>query len=163
MTANTDGTGTKYLYLYTCEQREMANGTLEYTTVLLDDSTTIIDGGTIITGSITANKLNAADINTSNMLTVGSLNSALQNDITNGVTAYNRATAYRGVCSASTTTATKVVTCDNFPGLSQGIAITVYNTTAQTATATLSLKINNGDTKTIYVNGATTGNTNRLL
>ena len=62
MTANADGTGTKYLYLYTCEQREMANGTLEYTTVLLDDSTTIIDGGNIITGSITANAIQAGTI-----------------------------------------------------------------------------------------------------
>lgn len=150
-------------YIYTCEQYEMGNGTVGYTSVLLDNTITVIDGGTIITGSVTANKLDADNINASNMLTVGSLKTALQNDITNGVTAYNRATAYRGVCSASTTTATKVVTCDNFPGLSQGIAITVYNTTAQTATAALSLKINNGDTKTIYVNGATTGNTNRLL
>lgn len=83
MTANADGTGTKYLYLYTCEQREMANGTLEYTTVLLDDSTTVIDGGTIITGSITANKLNATDINASNMLTVGSMTTSAASSILN--------------------------------------------------------------------------------
>lgn len=65
MTANADGTGTKYPYLYTCEQREMADGTLAYTTVLLDDSATIIDGGNIITGSLDANKI------TSGTLTVG--------------------------------------------------------------------------------------------
>lgn len=52
---------TKYLYLYTCEQREMGNGTLAYTTVLLDDSDTIINGGNIITGTVTANQVNFAD------------------------------------------------------------------------------------------------------
>ena len=53
---------TKYLYLYTCEQYETAGGTTpQYTTVLLDDSTTIIDGGNIITGSIAANKLTVYD------------------------------------------------------------------------------------------------------
>ena len=62
LTANADGTGTKYLYLYTCEQREMADGTLAYTTVLLDDSTTVIDGGNIITGSVTANELDANSV-----------------------------------------------------------------------------------------------------
>lgn len=54
-----DGT-TKYLRLYTCEQREMGDGTLLYTNVLLDDSTTVIDGGNIITGSVAANRIDAA-------------------------------------------------------------------------------------------------------
>lgn len=61
LTANADGTGAKYPYLYTCEQREMGDGTLAYTTVLLDDSATIIDGGNIITGSVAANKLDVYD------------------------------------------------------------------------------------------------------
>ena len=59
LTYNANGTGTKYLYLYTCEQYELANGTLGHTSVLLDDSTTIIDGGNIITNSVTANQLAA--------------------------------------------------------------------------------------------------------
>ena len=83
LTANADGTGTKYLYLYTCEQREMADGTLAYTTVLLDDSTTVIDGGDIITGSVTANKLDASDINASNSLTVGAFSLETQDGILN--------------------------------------------------------------------------------
>lgn len=73
----------KYLYLWTCEQREMANGTLAYTNVLLDDSTTIIDGGNIITGTVTANKLNATNINSSGLLTVGSMAQATQSSILN--------------------------------------------------------------------------------
>lgn len=56
---------TKYLYLYTCEQREMGNGTIAYTTVLLDDSTTVIDGGNIITGSVTANEIDATNLHVS--------------------------------------------------------------------------------------------------
>lgn len=58
------GTGesaAKYLYLYTCEQRQMADGTIYHTPVTLDESTTVIDGGNIITGSITANQVNFAD------------------------------------------------------------------------------------------------------
>lgn len=56
------GTGAnvdKYAYLYTCEQRQMVDGTLDHTTILLDDSTTVIDGGKIITGSLQANAVSA--------------------------------------------------------------------------------------------------------
>ena len=60
--ADSTSSTTKYLYLYTCEQYETAGGTTpQYTTVLLDDSTTIIDGGNIITGSIAANRLSVYD------------------------------------------------------------------------------------------------------
>jgi phage-related protein len=94
---------TKYLYLYTCEQRKRLDGTTVCTKVLLDENTTVIDGGNIITGSVTANKLNAADINASKSLTVGAmtddaastiLNSNLSNDISNATkTATNYITA----------------------------------------------------------------------
>ena len=53
----------KYLYLWTCEQRKRLDGTVAYTDILLDDSTTIIDGGNIITNSIEANKLTVYDAN----------------------------------------------------------------------------------------------------
>lgn len=58
----TNGSGTKYPYLFTCEQRQMGDGTLAYTTVLLDETTTVIDGGTIITHSVTANEIDATDL-----------------------------------------------------------------------------------------------------
>ena len=74
---------TKYPYLYTCEQRKRLDGTVECTKVLLDDSNTIIDGGTIITGSVYANALNASSINASNMLTVGSFSSDTQSSVLN--------------------------------------------------------------------------------
>lgn len=49
-------------YIYTCEQYEMADGIIGYTSVLLDNTITVIDGGNIITGSVTANKLDADSV-----------------------------------------------------------------------------------------------------
>lgn len=63
----------KYLYLYTCEQRKRLDGTVECTDVTLDENTTIIDGGNIITHTITAEQLNATSINASKSLTVGAM------------------------------------------------------------------------------------------
>ncbi len=74
---------TKYLYLYTCEQRKRLDGTVECTAVTLDENTTIIDGGNIITHTVTADQLNATSINASNSLTVGAFNTSTQNDILN--------------------------------------------------------------------------------
>ena len=51
-------------YIWTCEQSENAAGTVSYTSVLLDDTTTVIDGGKIITGSIAANQIAANAITT---------------------------------------------------------------------------------------------------
>ena len=70
-------------YIWTCEQSETVSGTVSYTTVLLDDSTTVIDGGNIITGTVTANALNASDINASNSLTVGALTTDSQSQVLN--------------------------------------------------------------------------------
>lgn len=58
---------TKYPYLYTCTQTQTVsqaanNGTAcTNSAVLIDDSTTVIDGGSIVTGSIAANKLDVYD------------------------------------------------------------------------------------------------------
>lgn len=70
-------------YIWTCEQSETVSGAVSYTTVLLDDSTTVIDGGNIITGTVTANKLNAPDINASKSLTVGAMTDAAAATILN--------------------------------------------------------------------------------
>ena len=48
-------------YIWTCEQKETVSGAVSYTSVLFDDTTTVIDGGKIITGSIAANKLSVYD------------------------------------------------------------------------------------------------------
>lgn len=60
LAASTASGQTKYLYLWTCEQRKAYDGTfLGTTAVQLDDTTTVIDGGKIITGSILANAVKA--------------------------------------------------------------------------------------------------------
>ena len=60
----TSGT-TKYPYLYTAVQtqtvsQQAAGNTCSCSAVLLDDTTTVIDGGTIITGTVNANAVNAS-------------------------------------------------------------------------------------------------------
>ena len=62
LTANADGTGTKYPYLWTCTQKKTLDGTVSYGTITLDDTTTIIDGGNIITNSIAANKIKTSEL-----------------------------------------------------------------------------------------------------
>lgn len=77
---------TKYLFLWTATQRQMADGTVIALTandIALDDSTTVIDGGNIITNTITANSLNVDSINTSNKITIGAFETASQEDILN--------------------------------------------------------------------------------
>ena len=58
----TGSTVTKYLYLYTCIQKKTVSGDITYTPILLDESTTVIDGGNIITGSIAANKISVQSL-----------------------------------------------------------------------------------------------------
>ena len=53
---------TTYKYLYTCIQKKSVSGTVTNSAVLLDDTTTVIDGGNIITGSIAANKIKTFEI-----------------------------------------------------------------------------------------------------
>ena len=103
-----NGTGanvTKYLYLWTCIQRKTVSGTVTYGDILLDDSTTVIDGGKIVTGSVSANavsatsgtfdtanipNLNASKINAGTLnigrIPSGALNSELAGDIANAAT-----------------------------------------------------------------------------
>lgn len=72
-----------YKYLWTCIQTQTAGGAISNSAVLLDDTTTVIDGGNLITGTVTANKLNVADINASNKITIGALTADTQSDILN--------------------------------------------------------------------------------
>lgn len=89
LAASTAEGQTKYLYLYTCEQRKRLDGTIEYTTVVIDDGATVIDGGQIVTNSITAtqiaaNAITAEEIDATNLhvsaanidgtLTIGKVN-----------------------------------------------------------------------------------------
>ena len=72
-----------YPVLFVAKQRKNTLGTITCSTPIIDDTTTIIDGGKIITNSITADKLSASSINASSMLTVGAFTSAAASSISN--------------------------------------------------------------------------------
>lgn len=158
----TNGT-TKYPYLFTCEQRQMGDGTLAYTTVLLDETTTVIDGGSIITNSIDANKLTVYDATIGKIkadaidvssIKIGDLDGAstVVSNAANGKSAYDRHTAYRGTCSTAAGTAAKVVACTGF-ALATGATVEVYCSTANTANVP-TLNVNSTGAKAVWINGA---------
>ena len=72
-----------YPVLFVATQRQTVGGTVTCTTPQIDETTTVIDGGNIITGSVTANELNTANINASNSLTIGAMTTATQASILN--------------------------------------------------------------------------------
>ena len=72
-------------YIYTCEQYELASGTVGYTTVLRDNTITVIDGGNILTNSVTATQIDATNLhvraaNIDGSLTIGKV-SGLQDSL----------------------------------------------------------------------------------
>lgn len=148
----TGATVTKYPFLWTCEQRKRLDGTVNYTNILLDDTDTVIDGGNIITGSITANKIATGS------LSIGYLASAVQTSIGNGDTANSRAVAYRGTCGTAAGTTAKAVTCANF-ALATGATVECYCSTANTAN-TPTLNVNSTGAKAIWINGAASSASN---
>ena len=78
---------TKFLYLFTCTQSRSISGEVTYSEILLDDSTTVIDGGNIITGTVTANQIAANTITADNILgqslSIGLFDTTTKNSILN--------------------------------------------------------------------------------
>ena len=81
--ANSINPTKKYLYLYSAVQRKTVDGTITCSDVLLDGTTTVIDGGNIVTGTVAANRIDAASgtFNTANIpnldagkITTGTIN-----------------------------------------------------------------------------------------
>ena len=167
LTENADGSGTKYPALYTCEQYQMGDGTIGCTTVLLDDSATVIDGGNIITGSVATNTLTAYDA------TIGKISAeaidlrgvqpageyATSSALT---TEINQRKAQYGTCSTAVGTTPKVVTCSNFE-LVAGNELTVKFSNANTSAAKIQLNVNSKGAKDVWVANAVTSATNQLL
>ena len=60
-----------YKYLYTCVQTKSVSGTVSNSTVLLDDTTTVIDGGSITTGLVAANRIDVTDLQAFNATIAG--------------------------------------------------------------------------------------------
>lgn len=162
----------KYPYLWTCEQREQLNGELAYTNVLLDESSTVIDGGRIITGSVTANRLNAQSINSSGLLTVGSFTNEASASILNsnveGKASARSQTIYKSAAKGTTTMAanttwvtasgdTQNVWTTKRPTYSQDYPVlfvaTQSQTVAQMSTTTCSCTKPTIDTTTTVIDG----------
>lgn len=94
-----------YPVIFVAKQKKTVDGTVTCTTPLKDDSTTIIDGGHITTGTIdasvvTVNNINASNITTGTLsadrisgesLTIGKLNTDTQNKIN---TSYTQSKVY---------------------------------------------------------------------
>lgn len=62
MAESTASGSTKYIYLWTCEQYQMADGNYYATAVLVDDSNVVIDGGNLVAGSVTANHIDTSTL-----------------------------------------------------------------------------------------------------
>lgn len=103
---------TKYLYLYTCEQRRLYDGTIQCTKVQLDENATVIDGGRIITNSITATQIAAGSI-TANEIDATNLHVAAANiDGTLAATQINASGLSIGYSQISDTPAIPTKTSD---------------------------------------------------
>lgn len=100
------------------------------------------------TGTINADKVNVSAIK------IGDLDggSTVVSNASNGKSAYDRHTAYRGTCSTAAGTAAKVVACTGF-ALATGATVEVYCSTANTADVP-TLNVNSTGAKPIWINGA---------
>lgn len=104
-------TNTAYKYLWTCNQLISVGGYfVGATDVVADNGTTVIDGGNIITNTITANKLNTTDINASGVLTIGALSNTTQNDILNSNVSVGGRNLLKGSYTNRSSTATAAST-----------------------------------------------------
>ena len=154
LAASTDSNATKYPFLYTCQQNKRYDGTIFCTTVHLDDNTTVIDGGTIVTGSVYANKLDAdsvkADIIATAAITIGqvtNLNSTLNGkaSTTDASNAAKTATDYitsidsNGIkvhASSNSTTNYAKITADGLEVFKGGTSVASFGTSARIGATT---------------------------
>ena len=163
-----------YPVLFVAKQKKAVNEDVYCTTPVKDDTTTIIDGGHITTGTIDSNRLNADTIkvnaaNIQGSLTIGQLpstvaetddiptkvseltnDSKFQTDTQVSTAVANEANARKATYATSSTAAgtqAKVAACSNF-ALYTGATITVGFTNANTH-ATPTLNVNSTGAKTI--------------
>lgn len=53
-----------YPVLFVCKERKTVSGAVSFTTPVIDETTTVIDGGNIVTGTVTAGKIGAGAVTT---------------------------------------------------------------------------------------------------
>ena len=138
-----------YQYLWTCDQYISIGGfLLGNSTVVADEGTTVIDGATITTGTINADRLNISDI-----ISRGSI--ALQGDV-------NEINANYGTSSTGASTQSKTVTCANFD-FEAGREITIKFSNANTYVTNsnpIKLNINSKGAKEVWVGNTATNTIN---
>lgn len=111
-----------YPVLFIATQRKDVGGTVTCTTPQIDNTTTVIDGGNIITGTVTASQIAGGTITSTNLAT------ALNNTIN---------TAYSNASDALSNAATAQSTAESANSQEQLIYISkVSGTTTQSATTT---------------------------
>lgn len=168
-----------YPVLFVAKQKKVVSGTVTCTTPVKDDTTTVIDGGHITTGTIDSNRLNADTIkvnaaNIQGSLTIGQLPSTVAetSDIPTKVSelsndsgyqtssqvssAINNVRSWYATCSTAAGTAAKVATITptttafTTSVLTAGTLVNVKFTVTNTAAvADLTLNINNTGAKHI--------------
>lgn len=113
---------TSYPVMFIATQRKTVGETVTCTTPQIDDTITVIDGGNIITGTVTANQIAGGTITSTNLAT------ALNNTIN---------TAYSNASTALSNAATAQSTAESANSQEQLIYISkVSGTTTQSATTT---------------------------
>ena len=113
---------TSYPVMFIATQRKTVGGTVTCTTPQIDDTITVIDGGNIITGTVTANQIAGGTITSTNLAT------ALNNTIN---------TAYSNASDALSNAATAQSTAESANSQEQLIYISkASGTTTQAATTT---------------------------
>lgn len=170
---------TIYPVLFVAKQKKVVSGTVTCTTPVKDDTTTVIDGGHITTGTIDSNRLNADTIkvnaaNIQGSLTIGQLPSTVAetSDIPTKVsqltndsgyqtssqvsTAINNVRSWYATCSTAAGTAAKVATITptttafTTSVLTAGTLVNVKFTVTNTAAVgDLTLNVNNTGAKHI--------------
>ena len=109
-----------YPLIYTCEQRKSVSGAFIGTTeVLLDDTTTVIDGGHITTGTIDSNRIAA------NSIAIGKLDTSTQNTISTASS--NASTALSTANTASSNASTALSTANTASTKADNAAKTATN------------------------------------
>lgn len=113
-------------------------------------------GSLIVDGAIKASHVDSDDITANKFIS-----SATLTNINHGESAYNRATAYRGILGTRTDGAV-TVNCTGF-SLATGATISVYMGSSNNYNGKLTLNVNSTGAKDVYVGDLVTSDTNRLL
>lgn len=139
-----------------------AGNTCSCTTPVKDTTTTVIDGGHLITGTVDATALKANTLKVTNFTQDDQ--QVISDRVTNAVFDASVAAlrALYGTCATGAGTSSKSVSCSDFQ-LVTGASVRVRFNNANTVQGKLTLNVNGTGAKPVYVNGTEVSGTNLLL